>query len=214
MFGAASLTDDTVRAASEGSKLDAERVARALEPQVRLMVMARLSPTHNQWHAVDDLTQAVMLGWTTGRERLQQRTVGGLRAFVSTIVDRRVSDHFRGRAGTNLKQRAMKSLDSTVGDLTHAAPLWQCLSVSGTSPLSAANRADQLRHVLAELGTMTQRYREIITFAFFDQLATAEIASRLDMTRPAVSMLLIRAVKALRRSVTGSSRAGISDEQP
>lgn len=82
------------------------------------------------------------------------------------------------------------------------------LSASGTSPLSAADRFDCLQNVLGELGQLNERHREIITLAFFDQLATGEIADRLGISRPAASMLLIRAIKALRRRVTGSSQLG------
>jgi DNA-directed RNA polymerase specialized sigma24 family protein len=44
--------------------------------------------------------------------------------------------------------------------------------------------------------------------AFFDQLPAAVIAREMGISRPAASMLLIRAVKALRRSVRTTGETG------
>lgn len=210
-FGAATLTDEVVQAASGGSTVECERVAQALAPQVRLMVMARLSPTPAQFHAVEDVTQAALTSLTAGLERLNHQTVPGLRAFVSTIVARRVADHLRARRPVAVAGGRIRSLDSSVGDYSDAGMLWQFLSASGTSPPSAAERADELRLVMEELGHLKPEHREVVTFAFFDQLPTSEIATRLDISRPAASMLLIRAVKTLRRNITGSSQVGGGD---
>ena len=92
MFGAATLTDEVVRAAAGGSQLDLARVSEAMLPQTRLMVWARLAPTANQLPAVDDITQDVMLALTEGISRLDHRTVGGLKAFVSGIVAHKVAE--------------------------------------------------------------------------------------------------------------------------
>jgi DNA-directed RNA polymerase specialized sigma24 family protein len=103
----------------------------------------------------------------------------------------------------------MVSLDSTLAEYSSAGPLWQFLSLSGPSPASAAARAEQCSLVFTELGRLKPEHREVITYAFFDQLATAEIADRLNISRPAASMLLIRALESLRRRlgvVAGASR--------
>jgi len=207
-FGAATLSDDIVRAASDGSLADRERVARALAPQVRLMVMARLSPTSSQFDVVEDLAQAALVGLAEGLGRLQQRSVGGLKAFTSTIVARRVADHLRTRRAVAVSGGRVRSLDSNAGDYSEAGLLWHFLSASGTSPPSAAERADQLRLVMEEMGRLKSQQREVITLAFFDQLPTSEIATRLGVSRPAASMLILRAVKTLRRNITGSSQVG------
>lgn len=51
---------------------------------------------------------------------------------------------------------------------------------------------------MLELGNLKPEHREAITLAFFDQMTTREIAERMGMSRPAASMLLLRAVTALR----------------
>jgi RNA polymerase sigma factor (sigma-70 family) len=87
-----------------------------------------------------------------------------------------------------------------------AGPLWQVLSQSGISPLSAADQNHRLNEVMAGLGQLKAEHREVITLAFFDQLPTREIGERMSITPAAASMLLIRAVKTLRRDLTGVSK--------
>ena len=205
MLGAAELTDDVVRAAAEGSRDDLGHLLSTLQPQVRLMVVARLSPTAAHLHVVDDIAQQVMIALATGVCRLKHRTVAGLKPYLSGIVAHKVSDFLRGHGEGKLAMGA-GSLDSTVGALSNAAPLWQFLSVSGTSPHSAAERAELAARLISELGRLKPRHREVITLAFFDQLPVSEIAAQMDLSRPAVSMLLIRAVQILRRNMTGSSK--------
>jgi len=205
MFGAGALTDQDVRSAAEGSREAFERVAAVLEPQVRLMVAARLSPTPGQFDTVDELTQEVLLGLSTGISRLESRTVEGLRAFLSGVVARKVADLLKRRGAGRALRPEFRSLDSTVTGLSHAQALWQLLSASGTSLASAVDRAELVGRLVRALGGLKREYREVITLAFFDQLSTAEIASRWGVSRGAVSMLLLRAVRVLRQQMTGSS---------
>jgi RNA polymerase sigma factor (sigma-70 family) len=208
MFGAGALTDATVRAAAAGSRPDVARVAEALQPQVRLMVTARLSPTPAQLDAVDEITQEVMLALTTNIARLQTRTVDGLRAYLSSIVMHKVAGLLQTRGHGGAGGRKPRSLDSTIASLSQAGPLWQFLSASGTSICTAMARAEMTERLIVSLGQLRAPYREIITLAFFDQLSVGEIARQQGSSRAAVSMLLIRAVQALRQAMTTPRDAG------
>ena len=213
MTGLVALTDELICAAAAGEVRARDGLTAALVLQVRMMVAARLSAQNGQMEDVEDISQAVLVGLVGSLAGLTHRTVGGLKAFLSTIVSRRVADHLRARSSERAGPRA--SLDSTVAQLSSAGPLWQFLSLSGTSPLSAADRAEQCSRVLAELGNLKVEHREVITYAFFDQLATAEIAERMEISRPAASMLLIRALNNLRRrlgAVAGPSEERSEDE--
>jgi len=171
------------------------------------MVAARLSSSPQCLHAMEDIAQSVLMGVNDRLPELKNRTVSGLKAFTSTIVSRRVADYLRGRPADGAARRPVASLDSTVAGLSGAGPMWQFLSADGTSPLTAADRAEQLNRVLAELGRLKPEHRDVITYAFFDQLTTAEIAERMGISRPATSMLLIRAVNTLRRRLATAGGA-------
>jgi len=206
MYGAVDLTDEMIRAAAGGCDGSLQRVAAVLEPQVRLMVAARLSadPVHHQ--AVDDLAQHVLLGVSKGIKRLEQQTVGGLKRYASRIVRRTVADYFRSRGEAGRHQRRERSLDSTVAGVTCAGPLWQSLPASCISPRTAADQLEQTGRLMAALGELKAEHREVITLAFFDQLPTQEIAEATGVSRPAASMLLIRAVRALRHAMGAPSQ--------
>ena len=206
MFGAANITDEQVAAAANGAGDALDGVLRAVEPQVRLMVAARLCAHPGRQNAVDEVTHLVMVALGQGIGRLERRTVGGLKAYASGITARKVADHLQRRGDGDLKGPALASLDSTISALSQAGPLWQALSAGCPTPASAVVQADECEKLLAALANLKPEYREIITLAFFDQLPTREIAERLGVSRPAASMQLIRAIKTLRRNLTGSSR--------
>lgn len=206
MFGTPTLTDDVVCAAAEGSRDQFARVAEAMLPQVRLMVLARLVPTIAQRPAVDDITQEVMLALAEGITRLRERTVSGLKAFVSGIAANKVAKSLkRTRAGENGQR--VQSLDSTVATLSDAGPLWQFLSVSATSPSSAAGRSELAALFFSELGKLKLEYRQVITLALIDELPTRDIAQRMGLSRNAAAMLLKRACEALRRGMSSPGKA-------
>ena len=212
MPGANDITDAQIASCVAGSKKEIEQVLGAIEPQVRLMVAARLCASPRQHHAVEEITHLVMVGLSQGIHRLKNRTVGGLRAFASVIATRKVSDFLNRRGGGDLVGPALRSLDSTVTALSGRVPHWQILTGSGASPSSVAAQTEECAAVLKGLSGLKHEHREVITLAIFDQLPTREIADRMDISRPAASMLLIRAIKTLRRNLTGSSRLEGQDE--
>ena len=213
MYETPEVTDALVGAAAARSRSELDKLSGALVPQVRLMVAARLCAAPAQFHAVEEITQQALIAVTSGLDRLQDRTVAGLKAFTSGVVTHKVADFLRGRGRPGDGGRAQQSLDSTIAGLSGAEPLWTLLSASGTPPLRAAARAEQITLLFEQIGQLKPDYRAAITLAFFDQLSTKEVAERMETTRGAVSMLLMRAVKTLRRRIGGSSQAENSHDE-
>jgi RNA polymerase sigma factor (sigma-70 family) len=202
MFGVATIDDGLVERATGGSYEDLSRLAGLLQPQIRMMVVARLSPTPAQLDLVDDIVQEIAMGLVGNIANLRTPTVDGLRAFLSGIAANQVAQHLRELGHQKPQGRPVRSLDSTFAGGSDAGPLWEFLSFSGTSPISAADRADRTARLLSELGKLEDDDREVITLAFFDQLTPGEIGRRIGLTRNAASMLLLRAVRTLRHRVT------------
>jgi len=211
MFGASSITDDLVKAAAAGSTDASDRLFKQLMPQVRAMIIARLAPSRHQLQVVDDLCQQTLTGVAEGLPGLEICTAAGLKAFVSTIVSRRVIDFIRrtpqrGHAG------APTGLDSAYVEASTMVPKWMLLAADDTTPSSKFGRGEAMRRVLAEMASLKPEHREIVTLAFFDQLTTAEIAERLELSRSAAGMLLLRAVRTLKRRLAGN-RPSVSDRK-
>lgn len=199
------LTDSVVVAASEGSDWARTRLLEVLAPQVRLMVRARLAPSPAQLYAVDDLAEQVLAALAAGLPRLEARTTAGLKAFLSGIVNHKVTDFIRAGGSPERMRPVIQSLDSTVADFSQVGPMWQFLSASGVSPRTAVDHAERISKLMEEFGRLAAVHREILTLAFFDQLPLAEIAERMQLSRGAASMLLIRAVQTLRQNLVAAS---------
>jgi RNA polymerase sigma factor (sigma-70 family) len=60
--------------------------------------------------------------------------------------------------------------------------------------------------MMSKIGRLKEEHRQVLTLAFFDQMPTGQIAELLGISRRAASMRLMRAIRALRRDITGSSR--------
>lgn len=206
MLAADTITDSHVRAAVSGGQTEREAILAAMGPRLRAMVIVRLAPTPAQLHAVDDISQQVLLAVSEGIARLQTLTVSGMRAFCSRIVSNKVIDYLRRSDRTGAQRVA--SLESSVRELSASMVLKDLLPGSARSALSDAARREAIGQVLDELGRIDERSRQVITMAFFDQLTTAQIGEQIGISRAAASMALIRAVRRLRRGVTGSSQLG------
>ena len=198
MAGASGLYDETVCEAVGGSTPAIELVLRALEPQVRVMVAARLLPSPGQMDTVDDLVQQVLEAVSDGIARLERKTPAGLKAYVSTIAGRKVANYLRSLPRHGLGG-PMRSLDSTVYVASHAGPLWQFLSASLTPPSLAAHRDEQINRLMRELPRLKDSHRQAIILAFFDQIPTGEIAKQMNISREAAAGLIKRALCKLRR---------------
>jgi RNA polymerase sigma factor (sigma-70 family) len=206
------ISDEVVHAAAEGVSTARDALLAAVEPRVRLMVAARLSPRPEQFAAVDDITQEVLLATMTGLRGLRIQTAAGLRAFIAATARNKVADYIDGGRHAGIGgATATVCLETTIHALSGAAPLWALLSSSGTTPSAAFERDELAVRMLGELGRLPEHYRDIVTLAFFGGLTTREIAADKGKERGAVAMMLLRAIRILRRQMTGSSRCGFVD---
>jgi RNA polymerase sigma factor (sigma-70 family) len=203
-YGSEDITNQMVLAATRDSAADRERILAAMTSKVRAMVTVRLAPTPAQFHAAEDLAQQSLMALSEALAGLRLPTVEALRSMASVIVARKVADFLRQANPTN--RPAAASLDTSVHTGSVFGPLREFLPASSLSPRSKADRAESIRQVMAELGGLEPTHRQVITLAFFDQLAVTEIAEQMGLSRPATSMLLLRAIKAIRRNLTGSSK--------
>ncbi len=206
MADTGTILDEQVRAAARGSQADRDLLLQAIAPRVRAMIIIRLAPTPAQFHAVDDLSQQVLLGIAEGLERLKSDTAAGLRAFASRIAANKVADYLRRlQTPGGMPQN---SLESSVRDLSASMAMKDLLPAMGRTVLSDVARTEAIGGILDALSKMNDRDREVITLAFFDQLGSSQIAEQMGLSRAAASMVLVRAVRALRRMITGSSKLG------
>lgn len=190
------LDDRLVAAAKAGSKADLERLLQALAPRVRAMVVTRLSASPGCASSTEELTQNALIALADGIGRLEIPTVGGLNAYLSSIVTNKVRDAFRGAAAHGA--HGWTSLDSQVLAESSMGPLWKTIAGEDPTPSGEAAAEELQLRLLDQLGRMNPRHREVIILSIVDQLDTEAIAERMDLTRRAASMLLLRAIESLK----------------
>lgn len=204
------LDDALVRAASDGDLQKRGHLIACMAEPVRTMVIVRLTPSALRAQDVDDIVQDSLTAISEGLPSMREPSVRTLRAFASTIVSRKVANYL-----SNDKRRANErvvSLDLTEGDGSSVGALRHLLSASGISPGSVAARREQIQNLLVHLAALKDAHREIITMTIIDQLPITHVAERMNLSRAAASMLLFRAMKTLRRNITGSSQLGEDHE--
>lgn len=92
-----------------------------------------------------------------------------------------------------------RSLDT---DLERSSSrLESLLATDLTSPSERAIRGEELRRLAEAIGGLPDDQRRVIELHYLNGLAVAEVAERIDRSRPAVVGLLFRALKRLRRSL-------------
>ena len=198
MFRWNELSDDQVAEAIAGSTSAQAAVMEALAGQVKAMVAVRLAATPGQSHLVEDLSQQALIAILESFSKIKRPSVVALKGFASTIVTRKVCDFLRSRKS----QRQGLSLDSTVHFLSTNAHWRDVLPASDTTPRSRAGRAELLRLAHGELKHMKDSYQQVLTLALVDQLPVSEICTQMGLSRAATSMLLFRAMRALKKRVT------------
>lgn len=132
-----------------------------------------------------------------GIPRLREPKAAVLRAFASTIVSRKTADYIR--------RWVVEDQRKPGGDGAGDTGLWAKILADSLSPGSSAARRDEIRRMVLALSGLKDAYRRIVTLAFIDQISMSEIAEQLEISRPAASMLLMRAIRTLRRNMTGHS---------
>ncbi len=202
------LSDEVVEQAAAGNENAVDAIMQHVSPQVYRMATVRLSPQPHQWHAIDEIVQESMIAILKALPELKIRTVAGFRGYLSRIVDNKVIDCIRRENKPGQRTGSLKSLNSTVANISSHGQFGQFLSASGIGPRTALEEHEHMQHMLEQFAMLKEEHRQVITFAMFDQLKTAEIAERMEISRPAASMLLIRALNALRKRMDTTEDQG------
>ncbi len=182
-----------------------EQLLDVTRPRLQIMIRARLGTDHRCWHLVEDLTQDVQLALADYLPTLTSDAPTAFRALLSRLVRNKVVDHIRREGRQPYQAEGVAA--ATLATATALEAL-QRVPASATSPSGHAARAEQIDLVLAAMANVSERHRQVLTLAFFDELETAEIGNVMQITRAAAAMLLMRAIRALegcRRRQCGES---------
>jgi RNA polymerase sigma-70 factor (ECF subfamily) len=138
----------------------------------------------------DDLVQETLLRAYRDLPRFTYRSPGSFMHWLSAIADHTIADAVRyaGRARRQGNEVPFRS-ESNPGGPEPAHSL---------TPSRVLAQEERLRALVGKLDALPEQYREVLLLAKMEGLTTEEISSRLGKPRPAVSLLLFRALRRLR----------------
>jgi RNA polymerase sigma-70 factor (ECF subfamily) len=160
-----------------------------LRPYLHALVRRTLGP---DWKDGSDIVQSSLRRINENIDDLlaDDPTVPHLLAWVKKIVRNRAIDEARRRAG-----QPVTGHDSR---MDHAP---------GPDGTNSRDRERRAAGVMAALGKLPQRQREVVELHYFDRLRDAEISARLGGSVAAIRVLRCRALKELRRLMESDHEA-------
>ena len=202
------IDDELVDGASRGEQGAVELLCARLLPLARAKVLFALGRHPGHFHVADDITQDVMTAFVRGLPRLRIAGAGAALNYVHQTVYQRVQSHWRSSYRALPRAEDLRRAGEALGDTSTRISLGAAVAHPTRGPATRAVDAEDLANVFAAAGSLPDTYRETLELAFVEGLSTAEIATRLGITRANAAMRLNRGLKALRRRMNGDDPAG------
>lgn len=135
--------------------------------------------------AAEDITSATFEAALANLHRFRWRP-GGFAPWLMRIAANQTIAHHRreGRPSTDRGQRAISTMaDDTTPDVADLLPL------------------DDTTHLRAALDSLSDRYQRALTLRYLAGLSHDDAAQAMGMAKPALAVVVSRALKALRREL-------------
>jgi RNA polymerase sigma-70 factor, ECF subfamily len=162
---------------SRKPRLDLDDVVREFRPKIGFKVRRALGPGNPDWEDVTNEVLAQAVEKIRSGEFRGDSTIG---TFIYTITIRRITDYIRR------KTRVLRFIPEP-----------------GTPEAPPANveRDQELERMLAALGTLKPRYKEVLNLYYLMEMTREETARRLGISPAKVSERVNYAQKLLRRKM-------------
>jgi RNA polymerase sigma-70 factor (ECF subfamily) len=173
--------------ARRGDRAALGELAQRYEPRLRVVARVLLGPALRPYLDSVDLVQSVHRSLLVGLrdDRFDIATPDNLLALALTMVRRKAARHWR-------RHQRQRRLDRR--DADDLPSLLTSLSSPGPDPARAAQLADAVRHLCADLDETDRRLLELRLQGY----STAEIAAELGVSDAAVRVRLARLRQRLR----------------
>jgi RNA polymerase sigma-70 factor (ECF subfamily) len=187
--------------ARSGDRAAFDRLIHAHEGALRSQLAIQLGEGLRGRVEVDDLLQDALLRAFTSLPQFRGETASEFHSWLAGIAHHTVLD--RARRLTAQKQDYRREV--ALGEGGAAGDVAQAAAAVLSSPSQALRREERLARLLAAVEKLAPDHREVIRLSLIEQLPSEEVARRLQRSPKAVSMLLLRAVRALKKSFGDTS---------
>ena len=198
------LGHEWISRARQGDREAFDRLARDSEGPLRSLIDIQLGEGLRSRVEVDDLLQETFLRAFQSMRQFEGETPAAFRTWLSGIARNAVIDRARRLTAKKADYRREVSLAAEPassfggdGSPDPASP--------SPSPSRLLRREERLDRLLGAVQTLSPDHRQVILLTLIDRLPSPEVARRMARSEKAVSMLLRRAMQALRESFGDTS---------
>src|SRR3989442_6692455 len=165
------------------------------------LITFRLGPSLRQRVEVEDVLQETYMKAFESIQGFAWRNEGSFFRWLTSIAQHVLQDFARRYLHTRRKKRPLEmslSQDSPRGE-DDPQVVTSLLQARSTSPSKAMQRNERFERLERALNTLSDDHREVILLARVHGLPIEEIAQQMDRSPDAVSMLLLRALRQLKK---------------
>ncbi len=176
------------RRAHTGDRVALEQLLERVRPRLEAWVAARLGPALRSRLQVDDLVQEILIKSYTAIPSFEPREKRAFYAWLFTV-------------GRNTMRDWHKRLHAAKRQATREEALHSSVAGGGATPSEVAVGHEEQERFLTALASLPPRYREIVCLRRLENVENRQAAERLGISPKNASVLLVRAMRALRKSM-------------
>jgi RNA polymerase sigma-70 factor (ECF subfamily) len=168
-------------------------------PYLLILARVRLDPRLRGKLDASDVVQQTLLEAHQGLSQFRGRAVGEQAAWLRQILARNLANAARdlGRAKRDVARE--RSLEAALDESASRLECW--LAAEQSSPSQQAERHERAVRLAEALATLPETQREAVVLRHWHGCSLAEIARQLDTTTTAVTGLLHRGLRNLRKQL-------------
>lgn len=190
---------DLIRRARSGDREAFDGLTRNHQGPLREVISVQLGPGLRSRVEVDDLLQDTLLRAFRSMEQFRGETEDAFRGWLAGIAQHAVADRARRLTTGKADYRREVPLEANPpGGSSDSGLLSFQISSPHTSPSRALLREERLERLLEAIQGLSPDHRKVILLTLVERLPAREVGLRMERSEKAVSMLLLRAMRALR----------------
>jgi RNA polymerase sigma-70 factor (ECF subfamily) len=183
----------------DSSGADADRGLERFRPYLLLLARVRLDPLVRAKVGASDVVQQTLLAAHRDRAQFRGRTVREQAAWLRQILARHLANVFRDLRRERRDVAREQPLQAALDESASRLEAW--LAAEQSSPSRQAERHERAVRLAEALAMLPEKQREAIVLRHWQGCSLAEIGEQLGCTTAAVTGLLHRGLRTLRKQL-------------
>jgi RNA polymerase sigma-70 factor, ECF subfamily len=190
-----------IRMAQGGSREAFDLIAARFREPLQLKIRSVLGPLLRGKVEVEDLLQVTLLEAYQAIGQFRGPKDSSFRSWLLTIAQHVVQEQGRRLQAKKAIQAHEVPFAKQVGtDGREWGGRGEALADSGPSPSEMLRGKERLERIKSAIRSLSRDHRRVLIFLFIDRLPVREVARRIERTPKATSLLVRRALNALKGS--------------